>query len=314
MEILNAIRMMLMAGSQVKPAYALSCGDYLAANTTVVLTQDLYCPGKQYEGALVAAGDNVTINLNGHNLICTGAYCGTDSFSTGIYNYVPVKKFKIIGPGKVAGFGTDITIFASGQTAGGTTGLLISQVTVAGPSSYGISVGDAGTLPCNKQNNPFVIPPPAFEISNNQVSAVAVPLQITNSYCGLIRNNLIADNNGSGRGIINFGITSKGDYNLLIQNTVVHNGWGSVGGGGISVEGSHNQVNMNYLTMNNAYGITVKGSNSGANLFYGNTIRYTTNGPDLSDFNTGPLGNSWNPNNTCSTQQNLPAGVCNPGE
>ena len=80
------------------PAYAVGCGQIFS---DVVVTQDLVCP----VNAFVVVGNNITINLNGHTLSCSGPNCGITDY---ILNSVAITSdgnsgLKVIGPGTIIG-------------------------------------------------------------------------------------------------------------------------------------------------------------------------------------------------------------------
>lgn len=293
-------------------AYAASCGDKVQPKTTLTLTSDMSCPGNGGWAALIIPYGDATINLNGHTITCTGANCGRGSSSIGIVstnNYIP--NVKIVGPGKIIGFGTGIQVAADAPHGDG-TGASISQVTIGGQGTTGIYVQNSGAPSCGTQiSNMFTQPPPSFSIVNNQVSGQVQGIYVVGSHCGEVKGNLVADNNGYIQAIENVGVEVHGDYNEVSSNTLAHNGFGnneSWLGGGMKVGGNHNVIVQNYLTTHHAYGILLGGSANSARL---NTSRFTTNGYDMVDYATGT---TWNANNVCNTQNGLPAGICAAGE
>ena len=318
-KFLTTLAVSLSAGSLATPVYAVSCGDYIQPNTTVVLTQNLSCQGKDGMGALNVPFGDATINLNGRTITCTGANCGTGASSIGIMSSnVSVPNVKIIGPGKIIGFGTGIRFAAYAAPLGDGTGLSISQVTILGPGRKGIWVTNSGAASCGTAIiNILNPPPPNFSISDNLITGQVEGIYVVDSYCGVIENNQLMDNNGYVQSADNVAIGLYGDYNKVSGNVLAHNGFGNTTsylGTGIRVGGGSNQISANYLTIHHAHGISIVGS-KGGNAIYSNTARFTNyTGYDMADYTYGSSPNSWNSNNVCHSQYGLPAGVCNAGE
>ena len=318
-KFLTTLAVSLAAGSLATPVYAVSCGDYIQPNTTVVLTQNLSCQGKDGMGALNVPFGDATINLNGRTITCTGANCGAGANSTGIMSSnVSVPNVKIIGPGKIVGFGTGIRFSAYAAPLGDGTGLSISGVSIIGPGQTGIWVANSGEASCGTTLiNILNPPPPNFSIADNLITGQVQGIYIQASYCGEIKGNRLMDNNASFQSSENIGIGLYGDYNQVSENILAHNGFGNSQtylGTGIRVGGGSNKIASNYLTIHHAHGIAVTGS-KGGNAIYSNTARFTNyTGYDMADYSYTSTPNSWNSNNVCHSQYGLPAGVCNAGE
>src|SRR4051794_35663788 len=187
----------MIANAVTTPAFAQSCGDAVPAHTTLVLSHDLSCPGSVSSGALVVPEGDVTIDLNGHAIVCTGTNCGVGATSAGIYAYnTTMNNVHIAGPGTISGFGAGIRIAAKYDVLGNARGASIQHVTITGPGDYGIRLSNAGAYGCWNEIRSIVSPPaPKFSITDNAISGWVEGIRVDQGYCGLVKNNVAADNN-----------------------------------------------------------------------------------------------------------------------
>ena len=136
------------AGLLSTSAYAVNCGSIFS---DVTLTLDLVCSNNGF----VVSGNNITINLNGHTLSCTGYNCGiSDAIptSSGITSD-GYSGLKVIGPGTIAGFSKGIHV-------GGGTNHTVSSIVITGTGESGIEIKNVGTSACGTQIVNVLNPPP----------------------------------------------------------------------------------------------------------------------------------------------------------
>src|SRR5262249_27678514 len=153
--------------------------------------------------------------------------------------------------------------FFRGVYVAGGNNHTISQVSVRGAGRYGIYMGGVGSRNCGI-GTVFNPPPPHYTVSGNTASQQISGIVVTNSHCGLISQNTVADGSFTQGDTALF---TDGDSNAITQNILVHNGKGN----GLVVKGDKNRVTSNYLTVHELYGIMSMGKN---NTFTANTSRY----------------------------------------
>ena len=336
MKLLSIILILASSGT----AFALQCGDSVSGNVT--LNADLVCVN---QSGLTVSADNTFIHLNGHSIVCTGAgFAGScqDPVGGPILG-LPVGIFSnnhdhvvVEGPGIIGGFGFGV------ELEGG-KGLSVHQVSISGPAvpliqnQRGTAVGIFMRNIACRDNSPFA---PEHGTSAT-VYANTVQNQVTGillafANCVEVYGNHTLNNNGAGGNGHGIAITGGG-HNSIYRNTVTGNGLNRMFDAGIyltydvmnnTIEPTtHNIVFSNVVNNNCGDGIEI-GSNGNNNNVFANTAKFNGIGSndgrcdlprtelafyDLAQI--GGMGNIWNPNNLCHTQNaQIPAGVCNPNE
>lgn len=327
------IMLVFGAAALSTPAYALSCGDVVTANTT--LTADLSCDGN----GLIVGASGVTIDLNGFSISCHDVKgylgsCQNSSTTLPLLTYVGIQStghnaVTVLGPGTITGFSVGVRM-ASG------TGLNVIGTTITGPApSVDFPVTErlltVGVLVANTNCtvSSFAAGWTAV-VELNDISQETQGVQLEEAGCTLIEANNIHDNRGA------FGDTHGVDlisssFNTVYVNLVTRNGRNVSFDSGIvafdAVNGPTsigNQILSNYVIDNCADGITLANGaafnnvagntalNNGNSVQNGLCVLPPPSAPffDLADRNEG-AGDFWNTNNTCKTQSpGVPPGVC----
>lgn len=174
-----------------RSAAAVECGDRLT--NSVVLTKNLHCSGD----GLVIGASNVTIALHGHTI--SGANGGTGIQLVDGSEVEPwFDGLKVLGPGRIEGFGIGVRI---DPMPGGSRGHVIRGITIAANS--------AGVLLSNVRD---------MTVSNNRIQR--------NGWYGInafSADATVEDNDISFNGM--FGIVAQEDGPRIIRrNRVVGNG------------------------------------------------------------------------------------------
>jgi len=316
-----------------------ACGSSISGN--FVLDGDMICAETN---GLIVAGDNTTIDLNGHSIQCTGAgLSGSCQKIVGGPTGIPANSYsgilsngksnvRISGPGTVDGFGIGVHLIAG-------DGLKVQDVTVTGPAQP-----DAATNQRLIANGIQIVnttcPSPAENVAiidGNEVLNQRFGVILQNAECVKISDNYVHDNNsrfGDAHGVDL--IDSRN--NLVMKNIIERNGAnriiGDVSDSGIQLvngspsgDTSGNQIHGNSVSDNCGDGIAaVVGANN--NSVIKNVARFNSDSTlggqclpaspgqffDLAERGAG-AGNVWNPNNQCRTSSaTIPVGVCGPAE
>ena len=326
------IVLVLLAALLSMPAYALSCGDTVTANTT--LTADLVCTSSN---GLIVGASGVTINLNGFTISCHDLHgylgsCQNSSTTTPLLNFNGIQstgnnQVVVLGPGTITGFSVGVRLVNG-------NGLDVIGATITGPApSIDFPVTERlltiGVLirSTTCSINSFAVGWSAI-VELNDISQQTQGVQLDLANCVLVAGNQIHDNRGA------FGDTHAIDlisssFNVISTNFAARNGRNVGNDNGIQAfnasnggASTSNQIVFNYVIQNCGDGIALRNgasfNNVAANtvLNNGNSVQgglcVLPSSPfyDLADRNEGS-GNIWNPNNACITQSpGIPAGVC----
>lgn len=299
----------LLGGGIAVPCFAgVTCGGAVSGN--VVLTADLQCTN---QGGLVVMGDNTTIDLNGHTIVCTsGSSCGLQSYVNGSPALAGIsmngyKNVTIKGPGTISGFNVGVNVAGQNVT--------VTRVKVDGPSpggGIGIWISQAVC------SGPVRTAEPAFTITQNEVyDQRFAGISVVNASCGVVSGNVVAYSNSPLRGVWAISLLNT-THTTLNNNVLTQNGCGTEPGGGIQLANGavFNRLLSNFVSTNCGTGIRAIGS-AASNVMESNTARFngqgSAGGYDMAQYSSG--SNTWNTNNTCNTQGGtIPAGVCTPYE
>lgn len=297
------------------PSPTIACGQTVSGS--VRLAADLHCTNSS---GLVVGADGTSIDLNGHEIVCTGAgfqgSCqGSSTARIGVdtNNYDDVHVFSHVAGGTIDGFDQDVYVrsLSDGATVKGLTltGPDLPAVPPYRPAVFGILVeGDhcAGG---------------SVLVGDNEVENQTTGIRVNVASCVNVGSNGVHDNGGGDPALtLNVGIRVRNSSSNVIRgNVVTHNGSGVIAppppDAGISLDNAAttgNQVVRNEVSDNNGEGISTA-QGAFANTIVNNTMRSNSQFDAYSD---GAGSNSWNNNNRCQTQTtpDPPAGVCNPGE
>lgn len=310
-----------------------TCGQTITTST--VLTNDVG-PCSTIAG-LTLAGSNITLNLNGHRVFGNGdptiAQFGVHlfnspgdivengqvyGFATGVYlersTNDTVKHMFLhdnVGPRDGSGdFGEGLQIFQGG-------GHMIShnQVihngTFAGIDSYSSS---NNTFASNVVENNNIIQENAQHLGPTVMQDIGIwVLNLNPSNPAGATNNAVRANDVVNNGLDGIQIGRYTDANRVLDNQVVHNGFGQVkgirDGDGVANFGNNNMIRGNTSVVNAANGIRVVASSSGGvpvggqdntitgNQAFGNGTGINSVGTafDLTDTNVAPPcdANTW---------------------
>jgi len=287
---------------------------------SVRLETDLLCTNTS---GLVVGDDNTSIDLNGHEIVCTGSgyrgSCqgppGDDPPEVGVdtNKYDGVHVFSHVKGGTIDGF--DRGVFVRNLSDNATvkqltlTGPPLAAVPPYRPAVFGVLVeGDhcqsGGVL-----------------IGGNEAENQTTGIRVNVASCVSVNSNIVHDNSGGDPdATLNVGIRIRNSSrNVVNGNVVTGNGSGVVAppppDSGISLDNlltTGNQVVRNQVNSNNGEGISISEGAAG-NSIVNNAMRFNKQFDAYSD-NSGT--DRWNKNNRCRTQTTPqpPPGVCNPSE
>jgi hypothetical protein len=223
-----AAAIFLSGGVASAKTSAVNCGD--TVNGFVSLNQNLVCPSTF---GLIVGSPNTTIHLNGHSITCSNDAlpCFTDEDS-GIYS--EYNNTQIVGPGKISGFYSQITLESDVN--------LVQGLTVnGGPSASsadGVFISGTGNV--------------IFHVSDTGGDEVGFCLCSENGPSGTefgnaVDNSSVDCSNPTGGGCDEHGIVVFGDSQDMLNNNVVNHTWddgivlvfaGDINGGGTLVQGN----------------------------------------------------------------------------
>jgi parallel beta-helix repeat protein len=325
MKLTNSLSKLIFAAAL--PAVSVagpSCGSTVSG--AIVLDADLNCTNSD---GLIVGADDTTIDLNGHNISCSGAgYLGS---CQGLNRWGVMvwekKNVTIKGPGKISGFTVGVWLQK-------TVGANARDLEVTGPASPGYGnnprVDSAGILlqgaACPVDNATTA------NIQGNKVSNHRLGIFLLYSGCANVGHNYASDNN-SDTWMNSYGIIAGQVSNTTIEANIVERNGDNLstveGGIGLGGADAKNNVITNNVSSNNCGdGIQLGVASSGNNVVTNNVMRNNgksaLNGMckppaagvffDLAE-RYGATGNKINSNNKCETQfGTMPSGICNPGE
>jgi len=283
---------------------------------SVRLQTDLLCTNSS---GLVVGADNTVIDLNGHDIVCTGSgyqgSCQGGSVEIGVdtNGYDGVNVFSHVDGGTIDGF--DRGVFVRELSDGAT----VKQVTVTGPALSAPPPYRPAVFGVLVEGNHCA--GGTVLIGGNEVENHTTGIRVNVASCVNVSSNSVHDNSGGDPDVtLNTGIRIRNSSeNVIRGNVVTRNGSGVIAppppDSGISLDNAlttDNQVVGNEVNSNNGEGIATAEGASG-NSITNNEMRFNTQF-DAYSANNG--SNSWNRNNRCRTQTSPdPApGVCNPGE
>jgi hypothetical protein len=285
------------------PITSSACPQTVSASAR--LETDLLCTDTS---GLIVGADNISIDLNGHKIVCTGSgYLGSCQGGTTVEIGVDtnghdgVHVFSHVTGGTIDGF--DRGVFVRGLSDGAT----VNQLTLTGPALAGVPPFRPAVFGVLVEGNHC--PDGGVLVSGNEAENHTTAIRVNVGSCVTVSGNYVHDNSG-------------GDPDTLLAGIRLRNS--SLNGGGVvelppdsgivldNALTTGNQVVGNEVTGNNGEGIATALGAAG-NSILNNEMRFNTQFDAFSD-NSG--ANSWNNNNRCRTQTvpQPPAGVCNPGE
>jgi parallel beta-helix repeat protein len=296
------------------PSATIKCGQTISG--AVRLGSDLHCTNGS---GLVVGADGTSLDLNGHEIVCTGSgfrgSCQGGAVEIGVdtNGFDDVHVFSHVAGGTIDGFDQDV--YVRGTSDGATvkqlalTGPDLPSVPPYRPAVFGILVEGSHCAGGN------------VLVGDNEVENQTTGIRLNLASCVNVGSNAVHDNGGGDPdATLNVGIRVRNSSSNVIRgNVVTRNGSGVVAppppDAGISLDNASttgNQVVGNEVTDNNGEGISTAQGASG-NTIVNNTMRSNAQFDAYSD---GAGSNSWNGNNRCRTQTtpDPPAGVCNPGE
>ncbi|MGQ0553835.1 MAG: right-handed parallel beta-helix repeat-containing protein [Planctomycetota bacterium] len=263
------------------------------------LTGNLLGVGGSLSGIEIASS-NVSLDLNGFALI-GGASSGVGVVATGSFNNIVIRNGLVSG-WSITGIitsqarnGQIVDVSVEGCNTGMQTGanFLIRGCTARSNTGVGISLGSASTVvDCSSSLNLH-----GFSTSSGTGVQILDSLShdntslgiFLNGFGGAVRNCVVTNNDGGG-------ITASTGYQI-IGNTCMNNG--TLGGGGIHVNGTDNRVMENNVTgAARGYDIDSSGNFIAGNIASGNTLNYDivptqTIGPIITATGTITTTNPW---------------------
>lgn len=324
MKLSTVLTQMIFAATlPVAVMAAPQCG--VSVNGKLVLDANMSCVNAP---ALTVNSDNVTIDLNGHTISCTGAgYKGSCQGLSLFGITVDGKKNVLIkGPGKIEGF--DVGVRLSDTTA-----VTVRDLTVTGPAPADFGSNPRPSFAAGITSSSTWCPAntPSLSLINNDISNVSLGISLSTVKCVKVSHNYVHDINsdvmwsnalsvynsssvsidgnrveraGTNYGYLDGGIILQaGTQTTEVTNNAVS---GNCGNGVLVYADSHdNTVKGNTIRNNGTSSLNGRCRVPAANTFY-----------DLAALNPqGVVNNTYSKNNQCDTQIGpIPAGVCNPGE
>ncbi len=296
------------------PSPAVTCGQTVSGS--VLLGADLHCTNSS---GLIVGADGTAIDLNGHEIVCTGSgfqgSCqgGAPEIGVDTAGFDDVHVFSHVGGGTIDGF--DQGVYVRGTSDGAT----VKQLVVTGPDLPAVPPYRPAVFGILVEGNHCA--GGNVLVGDNEVENQTTGIRVNVASCVNVGSNAVHDNGGGDPALtLNVGIRVRNSgSNVIHGNVVTRNGSGVIAppppDAGISLDNAAttgNQVAGNEVSDNNGEGIsTAEGAS--ANTIVNNTMRSNAQFDAYSD---GAGSNSWNNNNRCRTQTtpDPPAGVCNPGE
>lgn len=271
------------------------CGTTIT--TATKLTHDQNCT--DVTGGITIGANNITLDLNGWSINCTGAgYLGSCQGSGTIgVDQNGFTGMTVKGPGTINGFSVGVLVDATGAN--------VKDLLITGPLSPGIGFNPRpGAQHGVRVVN--IVCPVDFEttanIHGNEIENHTEGVSLLSANCVNIHHNVIHDNNSDPvecSAIVMIG----SDNNKIHANDLFNNGENlSSDAGLIGYFSDNNKIFRNLVTNNNGAGISLRITSAGNMVDHNQVSGHTLFGGDLSEI-IGSGVNSYNAN--CYTTTNI---------